>query len=81
MKKTTIKTKKGMSALVWKEEDLFVAQGVEVDIASQGKTKTEALTNLEEAIELYFENEQVGQTLKPRKNISIHSIAPNISYA
>lgn len=81
MKKTTVKTKRGMNALVWKEEDLFVAQGVEVDVASQGKTKAEALTNLEEAIELYFENEQVGHKLKPRKGVTIHSITPDISYA
>jgi len=56
MKKAPAKTQKGINALVWKETNLFVAQGVEIDVASQGKSKAEALKNLEEATELYFEN-------------------------
>ena len=44
---------KEASALVWKEDKLFVAKSVEVEIASQGKTKKEALANLKEALELY----------------------------
>ena len=43
-----------LSALVWKEEDIYVAKAVEVEIASQGSTKKEALQNLQEALELYF---------------------------
>jgi predicted RNase H-like HicB family nuclease len=38
-------------------EDLYVAQCVEVDVASQGPTVDEALRNLEQAIELYFDDE------------------------
>jgi len=33
-----------------------VAQCIEVDVASQGKTEQEALDNLREALELYFES-------------------------
>jgi len=40
-----------------KGEELYVARGVEVDVASQGESVEEALTNLQEAIELYFEDE------------------------
>jgi predicted RNase H-like HicB family nuclease len=32
-----------------------VAQGLEVDGASQGETQEEALANLKEALELFFE--------------------------
>ncbi len=32
-----------------------MAQGLEVDVASQGETEEEALANLEEALELFFE--------------------------
>jgi predicted RNase H-like HicB family nuclease len=32
-----------------------VAQGLEVDVASQGETEEDALANLEEALELFFE--------------------------
>lgn len=39
-------------AIVTPEDDWFVAQALEVDIASQGKTRDEALANLREAIEL-----------------------------
>jgi len=58
------KTKKqatinGLNALVWKEKDLYVAKTVEVEIASQGTTPKQALKNLQEAIELYFEDEKI----------------------
>ncbi|NIR52294.1 type II toxin-antitoxin system HicB family antitoxin [candidate division KSB1 bacterium] len=43
------------SASIWKEGKWYVAQCVEIDVASQGKTKEEALTNLREALELHFE--------------------------
>jgi predicted RNase H-like HicB family nuclease len=43
------------TASVWQEEEWFVAQCREVDIASQGSTEQEALDNLREALELHFE--------------------------
>jgi predicted RNase H-like HicB family nuclease len=46
--------KKTYSAAVSKEGRWFVAQCLEVDVASQGKTEEEALANLKEAMELYF---------------------------
>lgn len=45
------------SAVVTKEEKLYVAFCPELDIASQGKSVEEALENLKEAIELYIEDE------------------------
>ncbi|OGD69873.1 hypothetical protein A3D09_02380 [Candidatus Collierbacteria bacterium RIFCSPHIGHO2_02_FULL_49_10] len=48
-----------LNGLIWKEGDLFVAKALEVEVASQGKTKKEAVANLEEALELYFEGEKV----------------------
>ena len=47
--------KKRFSASVVKEDRLFVAQCLEVDVASQGETEEEALSNLREALELHFE--------------------------
>jgi predicted RNase H-like HicB family nuclease len=47
--------KKTFTASIWQEGDLFVAQCREIEIASQGETEEEALTNLQEAIELQFE--------------------------
>ncbi|HOF87363.1 MAG TPA: type II toxin-antitoxin system HicB family antitoxin [Armatimonadota bacterium] len=42
------------SASIWQEDGWYVAQCHEVDIASQGRTREEALTNLREAIQLHF---------------------------
>jgi len=47
--------KQKMNATVWQEGDWFVAQCLEVDVASQGGTEDEALANLHEALELHFE--------------------------
>ncbi len=43
------------SATVWREGNWFVSQCLGVDVASQGETEDEALTNLREALELHFE--------------------------
>jgi len=43
------------TASIWQEDDWFIAQCLEVDVASQGKSEEEALVNLSEALELYFE--------------------------
>lgn len=43
------------AASVWGEDEWYVAQCPELDIASQGETEDEALSNLKEALELYFE--------------------------
>lgn len=50
--------KQTFTASVWQEEKWFVAQCLEIDVASQGKSETEALTNLGEALELHFESPQ-----------------------
>ncbi len=42
--------------VVWKEGNYFVAQCLNVDVSSFGETKEEALSNLNEALELYFED-------------------------
>jgi predicted RNase H-like HicB family nuclease len=47
--------KQRFTASVWQEGDWYVAQCLEVDVASQGQTEEEALKNLEEALELHFE--------------------------
>ena len=43
------------TAVIEREEDMYVALCPELDIASQGKTVEEARENLQEAIELFFE--------------------------
>lgn len=43
------------TAIVEKQEDLYVALCPELDIASQGATIEEAIANLKEAVELFLE--------------------------
>ncbi len=43
--------------VIWKEGEHFVAQCLNVDVSSFGDSKEEALTNLKEALELYYEDE------------------------
>jgi predicted RNase H-like HicB family nuclease len=43
------------TAAVHQEEDWYVAQCLEVDVASQGTTLEEALANLREAVALYLD--------------------------
>jgi hypothetical protein len=43
------------TASITKEGDLYVAQCLEIDVASQGTTVEEASANLQEALELYLE--------------------------
>ena len=48
-------TKETFTAVIHREDDLYVAVCPEVGTASQGKTVEEAVTNLKEATELYLE--------------------------
>ena len=50
--------KRTFSASVWQEGVWWVAQCLDVDVASQGHTEGEALANLREALELHFEEPQ-----------------------
>ena len=45
------------TAIITREEKYYVALAPDVDIASQGETIEEALANLKEALELYFEDD------------------------
>ena len=56
---------KTFTAGLTREGNWFVAQCREVDVASQGQTEAEALANLREALELWFED-------KPMAPAAIH---------
>lgn len=53
------------SAIIRREEDMFVAECPEVGTASQGGTVDEALSNLKEATELYLEEFPMESKSKP----------------
>lgn len=47
--------KKTLKYIVYKENDYYVSQCLNVDVASFGDTFQEAIDNLNEALELYFD--------------------------
>ena len=42
------------TASITQEDKWFIAQCLEVDVSSQGRSEDEAVNNLREALELYF---------------------------
>jgi len=54
-----------LTAAVTREGDWYVARALEVEVASQGQTIDEALANLREALELYFEDQPVPDATEP----------------
>ena len=53
------------TAVVHKEDDLYVAECPEIGTASQGESIEEAISNLQEATELYLEEFPAKQTFRP----------------
>lgn len=68
---------KNMHSIVWKENNWYVAKALEVEITSQGKSEDEALDNLKEALELYFEEEDIPNQLRVEKP-KLHDLAIHI---
>ena len=48
-----------LESIVWKEGKQYVAQCLNVDVSSFGKTKAQALKMLDEALELYFDEPRI----------------------
>jgi predicted RNase H-like HicB family nuclease len=58
---------RSFTAILEREDDLYVALCPELDVASQGATVEEATANLREAVELFLETadpEEVAQRLR-----------------
>jgi predicted RNase H-like HicB family nuclease len=48
---------KPITYCIYREDEFFVAQCLHVDVSSFGSSREEAIANLKEAVELYFEGE------------------------
>ena len=57
MKKLTLKT------VVWKEGRHYVAQCLNIDVSTFGKTRVEAVKNIKEALELYFDGRKTSSSV------------------
>jgi len=49
-----------MNYVIYREDEFFVAQCLNVDVSSFGSSREEAVANLKEAVELYFKGEPAG---------------------
>jgi predicted RNase H-like HicB family nuclease len=59
--------KKTLTAIIRAEDDVYVALNPELDIASQGATTQHALSNLQEAVDLFLETaskEEIEERLR-----------------
>ena len=61
------------TAAIEQEGQWFVAQCLEVDVASQGKTEEEALHNLAEAVALFFEEPRGRQPRVVKFEAEVHA--------
>lgn len=67
--------KLNFSNVVWKEGKYYVAQSLNADVSSFGKTKSEALAQLGEALKLYLEDagkQQISKVERPELVRSVH---------
>jgi len=62
------------TAVIRKEGKWFVAQCIEVDVASQGRSEKAALKNLQEALELHFQSPLASVIPAVRRvNVKVHA--------
>ncbi|MDQ3662015.1 MAG: type II toxin-antitoxin system HicB family antitoxin [Actinomycetota bacterium] len=54
-----------LTAAISHEPPYYVARCLDVEVASQGETIEESLTNLKEALELYFEDLPNPEHIEP----------------
>lgn len=61
---------KTISYVLYREEEFIVAQCLNAEVSSFGATRDEAVANLKEAMELYFEGES-GSAYTPVTEIAV----------
>ncbi len=64
------------NVIITKDDNWYVANSIETGIASQGKTIEEALVNLKEALELFFEDN--NNYAEPASNVLLTSLEVTI---
>lgn len=63
--------------VTWQEDGAFVAQCLDVDVASEGDTQEESVANLQEALELYFEGAADLPLLLPTSRVRLGEMQVN----
>ena len=63
-----------LKSVVWKEGNYYISQCLEVEVSSFGKTRKEALDQLQDALQLYFEDIPLAKKMEV-KNPTITSLS------
>ncbi len=63
-----------LKSIVWKEGKYFISQCLEVEVASFGNTKKQALKNLQDALTLYFQDAPLPKKQRIQ-NLEIKSVS------
>jgi predicted RNase H-like HicB family nuclease len=61
--------------VVFHEDGAFVARCLDIEVASEGDTEAEAVANLQEALELYFEDHEDRLALLPPRTYQFGEVA------
>lgn len=69
-----------LPVITYKEEDMFVSEVPIFHIASQGKTIEDSIKNLKEAVELYFEGEDIEKIIKNKVSMPTSLITTTIIF-
>lgn len=62
-----------LQSVIYREAEHYVAQCLNVDVSSFGDTEAEALHNLREALELYFEDMPPGD-VRPIEEVELRTL-------
>lgn len=71
---------RNLTAIIEREGDGFVALCPEIDVASQGNTINSAKSNLQEAVELFFETASLEE-VKHRLHEEVYITQLEVAYA
>jgi predicted RNase H-like HicB family nuclease len=69
-----------LNNIVWRGDKHFVAQCLNVDVSSFGDSKEEALDNLREAHELYFEDDDIETEQSSQRTTNKSSFNPSSGF-
>ena len=69
-----------LPVITYLDEDMYVSEVPIIHVASQGKTIEESLSNLQEAVELYFEDEDIKKIIEEKFPIPNNLITTSMTF-
>ncbi|MDH4128844.1 MAG: type II toxin-antitoxin system HicB family antitoxin [Spirochaetota bacterium] len=77
MIKSLDKASQNLKYIIYKEDEYYVSLCLNVEVSSFGDTKEEAIANLKEALELYFEDSNEKDLIEVSE-VSVGEIALSV---